>query len=299
MGVEDFNYPELKQLEANLDTLKIPNHIATFDGDHRWASSKLLTEAVEWMELQAMRLGRQKRDQAFVDALWNQRLENAREAETNSNQYAEYLNYKMLAGDFAGLKIVEEYEKRAATLSQSRAVRQAIRREQEQLREQQEIAERVINMGGRLLAEPTSRAIALKELKTTVEGLLKKSRAANENNDRLVVRRALFQVSAQTFEAALYNYLPGRQYNLAIVNLLVAEEVTTDLARIPFELARAYALNGEKKPALAALRRAIEKGLTDVTIIENQKDLDSLRAELEYKSILTRATKEKVPVHQP
>lgn len=286
VGVDDFNYPELKRLEDKLSALKIPNHIATFEGEHRWASSQLLMEAAEWMELQAMRAGRRVRDDALIEALWKKRVEQTGAVVAAGNAYEAYVSYAALAADFKDLKDVGEFEKKATTLNETKEVKQGLRKEQEQLREQQDIADRLIHLGARLLAEPSHRAAARNELKTAVEGLRKRAQTARDSSESLVVRRALQQVSAQTFEAALYNYLPNRQYEVAIANLLVAEEVTPGLVRIPYELARAYALSGDKKMALEALRRAIEKGLTDPTIIENQKDFDGLRNENEYKVIV-------------
>lgn len=38
---------------------------------------------------------------------------------------------------------------------------------------------------------------------------------------------------------------------------------------------------------IEALRLAVEKGLSDPTIIESQKDFDALRSEREFKAIVT------------
>jgi tetratricopeptide (TPR) repeat protein len=246
------------------------------------------------MEVQAMRTGRRERDDALVEAVLQKRLARARAAEAAKKSYEAYMAYAALAADFKSLKDVAEYEKRAARLRESKEVRQALKSEQEQLTKQLELAQQVINLGSKLLNEPASRSNALQEMRAEIAELREKSKATEDTPERRVARRALHQVLAQTYEAALYNYLPLGEYEVAIVNFEVAEEVAPKNWGVPYNLARAYALRGEKKKALESLRRAVEKGFADAAAIENQKDFVSLQAEDEFKSII-KALKEAKP----
>ena len=63
-GTEDFNYLEMRHVDRELTT---PHHLAIFEGGHVWLSSELATDAVEWMEIQAMKAGRKPRDEAEID----------------------------------------------------------------------------------------------------------------------------------------------------------------------------------------------------------------------------------------
>lgn len=294
VGMDDFNYPELSKLDATLASLNLPHHVATFDGRHQWASSELLTEAVEWMELQAMRAHRRERDEALVETLLKRNLERARASEAAKKFYEAYTEYVSLAADFRSLKNISEYEKKAAALKEMKEVRQALKSEQEQLTKQLELAQQLINLGGKLLSDPSERGDAMKEMRTIIAGLREKAQAKEDSTERHVARRALSQVLAQTYEAATLNYHPSGQYDLAIVNLEVAEEVLPKGAQIPYEMARAYAMRGEKKKAIESLKRAVEKGFPDSSAIENQPDFASLRAEEEFKTIV-KSLKEKPP----
>ena len=55
-----------------------------------------------------------------------------------------------------------------------------------------------------------------------------------------------------------------------------------------YNLAAAYALWGEKREALKNLSLAVEKGFQDLEFLENDRDIDSLRATEEYKTLLDR-----------
>ena len=62
-GTEDFNYLEMRLLDRSLTT---SHHVAIFEGGHTWLSSELAMEAVEWMEIQAMKSGRSPRNDRSV-----------------------------------------------------------------------------------------------------------------------------------------------------------------------------------------------------------------------------------------
>ena len=72
-GTEDFNNLEMRQLDHELAS---PHRVVVFEGGHTWLSSELAIQAVEWMELQAMKSGRRPREVALM-----QQILAAREAE--------------------------------------------------------------------------------------------------------------------------------------------------------------------------------------------------------------------------
>lgn len=286
VGTEDFNYPELRRLDDTLESLGIPHRTRIFDGDHDWASPQLLTDAIEWMEVQAMREGRRELDSALIEALWSKEIALVREAEASDSAFESYVAYSMIAADFARLKDVKEYESKALALKESKDVKQAIKAERARLQLQIETSTRIISLSSRLLTDPLDRPNLMSEIRSLVRDLRKTATAKEDSADRRVARRILSQVSAETFEAAMYTYIPSQNYAVAGVNLEIAEEVTPDYPRIPFVLARVYALTGEKKKAIEALRRAVAKGFKNAGAIESEKDFASLRGEEEYKAII-------------
>src|SRR5207248_9970489 len=54
-GTEDFNYIEMRQLDRKLTS---PHHLAIFNGGHTLPPDEIALEAIEWMELAAMKSGR-------------------------------------------------------------------------------------------------------------------------------------------------------------------------------------------------------------------------------------------------
>jgi hypothetical protein len=56
---ENFNLMEMRQLDRGLTS---PHRVVVFEGGHVWLSSELAVQAVEWMELEAMKSGRKPTD---------------------------------------------------------------------------------------------------------------------------------------------------------------------------------------------------------------------------------------------
>ncbi len=287
VGFGDYNYPEMVRLNDQLDGLGLPHRIEFFDGVHQWASPELLVAAVEWMELQAMRSGRRARDDAFIEMLWNRDLEKARADEAAGKIFEAHRGYLALASDYRLLKNVAEYEKKATSIRQTKAFKDAVVAEQRQLQTQDETAAQIISLGAVLLSEPARRAETMRELRMLIEGVRRIAEGPSDTGERRAAKRALLQVLGQTFEAALYNYRPNKQYEIAIINLQVAEEVSPQNASVSFELSRIYALTEDKAKALDALKRAVAKGVSSWTLIEGQNDFDSIRSDGEFKAIVS------------
>ena len=69
-GTEDFNYIELRMLDRALTT---PHRVVIFEGGHTLPPDAVALEAIEWLELQAMKSGRRTRDEALIDRLFDKR----------------------------------------------------------------------------------------------------------------------------------------------------------------------------------------------------------------------------------
>src|SRR5205085_5918419 len=126
-GVDDFNYAEVKTLDATLARLGAVHRFESFEGGHAWLTPALAASAVEWMELQALKAGLRPKDEAFAAGVWERRLSETRQLEAESKLYATYRAYESLVADFRGLRETAEADGRLATLSASKEVKAALR----------------------------------------------------------------------------------------------------------------------------------------------------------------------------
>jgi len=83
-------------------------------------------------------------------------------------------------------------------------------------------------------------------------------------------------------------YLGRKQYDRAIPFLREATRLKPDYVEAFYNLACAHALKGEKEPAMQALRQAVRKGLRDPRILEGDPDLEMLKNDPGFQSLMRR-----------
>jgi dienelactone hydrolase len=122
-GTDDFNYIEMKQLDRRLTS---PHALAIFAGGHTLPPDEVALEAIEWMELQAMKGGRKPKDEALVDRLLEKRR---RRIAASTDPAATVHLLEALVQDFKGLRDVEAEAGRAKELARQPDVKKALARE--------------------------------------------------------------------------------------------------------------------------------------------------------------------------
>ena len=116
-GTDDFNHLEMRRLDRELTT---PHRLVIFNGGHVWLSNELALQAVEWMELQAMKAGLKSRNVTEIDRLFA-----LREVSTGTGS-ADAETFRALEAtvdDFEGLRDVSALARRAAELGRNKSIR--------------------------------------------------------------------------------------------------------------------------------------------------------------------------------
>jgi predicted esterase len=296
-GVDDFNYPELKSLEEPLEKAGIVHRVQTFDGRHEWPPVSIATAAVEWMELQAMKSGKRPRDDRFINAMWQQLLNQARTLEDAKKYLEAYQLYFDLAERFKGLRDVAEIETKVNQLGDSREVKAAVREEQAEIKKQRELESRLNTLiagrdGGDRINESEEEFDSKNLLPKILNDLRKDSKASDDSTQRRVARRVLDGLFVGLIEQGTSLLQTEKNYSQSIKPLKLATEVNPDRPGVLFYLAWAYAANRDKKKSLQALNTAVDKGFSDADLITTNKAFDSLRNDPEYQRIMARLRKQ-------
>lgn len=181
-GTEDFNYLEMRQMDRDLKT---PHHLAIFEGGHMWLSAELATEAVEWMEIQAMKTGRKPLDRAEVDSIFAARV--AKDEDS-------YAAVKAIAEDFAGLEDVAAYITRAAALAADKRVRDGMKQDRERENTEMRTSQVILGEEARL-ADSSQRNDALKQLRQRWKSLAETANGPTDTPERRMARRVLSGMS--------------------------------------------------------------------------------------------------------
>jgi hypothetical protein len=180
-GTEDFNNFEMHQLDHDVKT---PHRVVVFEGTHEWLPSQLALQAVEWMELQAMKTGRRTRDKAEVNEILAERVA---DADSQKDSYQAWLILSHLAEDFRGLADVSKYTARANALAQRQDVLSAQDQERAEMQREIKLNEEIMNLEIGLDGDKVARAASLLHLENRLIDLKKQADAPNDSPGRRVV----------------------------------------------------------------------------------------------------------------
>ena len=296
-GVDDFNYPELKNLQESLTKAGIIHRVQTFEGRHEWPPISVATAAVEWMELHAMKAGKRSRDDGFINAMWQQLITSARTLEESKKYNEAYQLYVDLAQSFKGMRDVAEIETKVNQLAGSREVKAAIREEQAQIKKQRELESRLNTLiagrdGGASSNQSEDGFDPGNLLPKILNDLRKQSKASEDSTQRRIARRVLDGLFVSLVEQGTGLLQTEKKYSESIKPFKLATEVNPDRPGVYFYLAWAYAAEGNKKKSLQLLNTAVEKGFSDAAMITTNKAFDSIRNDPEYQQIMARLKKQ-------
>jgi predicted esterase len=293
VGDRDFNYYEMNDLDAALTAVAVPHRIEHFAGTHAWPPAELATQAVAWMEVQAMKAGKRPKDAALVEAQWSADRARA-QAQATSHPADALHTWKAMAADYAGLRDVAEAEREAAALAASPACQKELREREERDRRDKKI----LADGPAILARanPGNEPVTVAQIAAQLKIPELKARAASADaEESLAAKRILNTYLGQTRFYLPQTYREHKEYDRAIFMLSVGAEILPDDPWTWVEIARFHALKGKAghKKALEALHTAADKGLADARLLTEGNDFAALRQEEEFRQVLAQVERRK------
>lgn len=187
-GTEDFNYLEMRQLDRRLTS---PHRLAIFTGGHTLPPETVATEAIEWLELQAMIARIRPRDDSLIDRL----LEKRRRAIDSADGVATVHQLQAFITDFKGLREVSPEETRVATLAKVSDIRKALAREPNDDAAEQRVLDEVFELEQRL-KDSDLRFESLNRLRKRLEQVSHAATESAASPERDRARRVLSAVGA-------------------------------------------------------------------------------------------------------
>ncbi|HEV2844802.1 MAG TPA: hypothetical protein VG477_08150, partial [Thermoanaerobaculia bacterium] len=285
VGDKDFNYYEMLDTEARLAAAGLPHRIEVFDGSHQWPPDPLVTRALGWLELQAMKKGTREKDPALIGALWSEDLARSRSLEAEGKLWRSWREYRAAESTFAGLRDVSEAAKKVSELAAQPALQRDLKEREARDRRDREYLERAPRVFNAVPTElrPETLSTLLSDLK--IPDLQRKAKS-QDAEERLSAERLLYAVYIQTGLYLPRSFMEKKQWDRAILFLQAAAAIQPDSPRIPYRLATAWAGKGNRKNALESLRKALEMKGTDRAEIESDPALAPVREDPEYRKLL-------------
>ncbi|MEM8907289.1 MAG: hypothetical protein AAGD05_05530 [Bacteroidota bacterium] len=282
VGDRDMNYQEMHKMEAQLQDWHFATRLRIFPAGHQWPSPDLLTEALEWMECQAMTSRKIPRDTALIDRQKTRLLQQIQTQKQNENWVALGRHYQYFLKEFP--------EDQTTGIAQAWKALSTSTVYQEAVDTWEQAKTHEMNQRG-IYRKEIRRVARQKSMTDSIrwwwKGTLADLRKQEGNAPLWESQRAartLNMISAQSIETA-WVHLSKNEYNPAIQLLKLWKMVHPDRPWPDYQLARAQALNGQKKAAIKSLKRALEKGLDKKALIRDAA-FDSLRSAKKFKKLL-------------
>lgn len=186
-GTDDFNHLEMRRFDRALTT---PHRLVIFNGGHVWPSSELAMQALEWMELHAMRSGLKPRNEALIDRMLASRIAGAGTAGDKDT----YRALRAIAEDFEGIRDVSAIARRAAELERDKGVRAALDKENDDDRREENLLRSIGSLSERLSSG--DRLAVLGQLRQRWSELSTQAKIAVDSPERQLARRVMAALSA-------------------------------------------------------------------------------------------------------
>ncbi|GAA4361970.1 hypothetical protein GCM10023185_29430 [Hymenobacter saemangeumensis] len=283
VGLDDSNYGEMLELRAQWRGQHTPHTLLVFDGGHDWPPASTFGQALEWLELQASKAGQRDKQPDGLTAYFQKRLAAARAI---AEPLAAWEAYEQLRTDFAGLLDVAAAREGAEALARKPELQRARQQQRTILQRDsswQRETGRAYYQALATRAQPGTApdAAGWRSRAAAVQQLRQSSNPAEQHlgNRQLHFLRLLFDSQG---EAALAN----QDFWAAVTTFRLWTLVEPGSAAPYYQLAAAYALEGQSARAFKALEQARTQGFSSRAELERNPAFRSLRVDKRYQKLL-------------
>lgn len=262
VGFDDFNFVEMRELQKRLDEAGTPSVFETFEGGHEWPPEEVCEKALAWFRLRAMIGDALEREEKFLDAQLASRLGEAARRFERGQHLDAYESYLAVVRDFQGRRDVRAAAEQVERLKNSREVKGEIRAESELARRQAQAASEIRSLWT-TRPDDDEQPSPRRDARARLADWRRKGALAEDSAERRLARRILSELLIGAYEEANGAVARRKDYGAAASALELARGVEPKDANLAYELARLYALGGQKRRALETLEEAVELGFKD------------------------------------
>ncbi len=285
VGDKDMNYLEMHDLEKKLLGLGMPACLRIFPAGHQWPPASVISDALAWLELQAMEKSLLENDPAFVQKQFEKMAQQAQKLRSAEDWTEAARFYQYLSQDFPQHPDLATYQKEQQTLLASKNYQKAKKlwdKNKEKEEGEREIFlkafDKIIFSSGNM---PDSIRSWWKQELNSLNSLSKSKKQANS----LMAFRLLNMITATCIEWG-QGRMALNQYSTA-ASLYDIWGLAQPESRFPFYWqARAYALDGRASDAYKALEKAVKLGMSRRDVVEKDPAFSGMREEQRFQGLL-------------
>jgi len=284
VGNRDMNYLEMLDMEDFMTSLGLSNSLRIFEGGHRWPPSEKILDAVEWIELEAMKSELQPIDSGFIEMLFAKRKQQTNALIKNGDLVETMHQYKSIIRTFKGVYDIAETEQNIQLLAKNKTFKKEFRSVEKS---------RALEIEYR--SEIRLAALQLQILNPVPDSLhqwwslrikrLRRMEAKESLSQQLMAARLINMISALSIEWSQREIEKMRFYN-ALELIKIGVELNPDSYYYYYKMAIIEILNNNNNAAIQSLQIAVENGL-DLNWLRSP-DFDQVRDSDQFKKLTSK-----------
>ena len=296
VGTADYNYQEMANLDKLLDKAGVTHLIKVFEGPHIWPPEDLCLQAIQWLELQAVKQEKAAADEERLREIFSEERARAEDLEKEGKIMMAASAYQSILDLFPGPASTAGIGQSLLRLQKTKYYKKFPKMEKKRMDKELTVVGNFFRVLGFIQHSPLTKLNGQQLLFRLKVGSLKKMARRKDIYERGLGKRQLYNLSVQARNLA-DKFHQSKEYLKAILMYKIALEAgiespyrSLDL----YNLACANARAGQKKNALKNLELAADEGFKRFESLETEADLDSIRAEPEFAKIAAKIKQNQV-----
>ncbi len=273
VGLNDFNYQEMKTLDKAMTENDFTNQLLTFDGGHEWPPQEVLAKAIEWLDLMNMKKGELAIDDNLVRDYTASYADTINNALMKGENLKAYQFYNILLKDLDGLYDISDYQKSYNALLKNPTIKEGLNLEKAEKEKEHNDQENILN---------NFKSNSFAKIKEEINHL-KKNAAQSHVNKRLL---GFIGMLSYLYTEQAVNSQNISAYNGFIDIYELVEPHNPDMEC--FKACQAM-MESKKDLAMEHLQKAINYGFHDFRKLENIGYFQELRTLPEFDILVQKA----------
>lgn len=286
VGDKDMNYQEMNELSLLLTKSGIRSYFLVFNGGHEWPSAKNLEFTLGWIELQMMRKGVIEKRDDFLNDFIMKMIAIAKESETRSDFAASEKYYSYVFRDFPESPIVAELLVNQKKIEKSDSYRKAIRN-RERIHGEESLKREMYQKAFSDIAVKNELADSTVTWWKTEINSLNSRASSNRNSDSLMAHRLINMITVASIEYG-NSFVTTGSYKAAAEFYKIWTICEPGRKNSWYNLARAYAFDGQKDNAISALEKSIRYGLNKKELLINDSAFINILKDKRFERLISK-----------
>lgn len=278
VGVEDFNFLELKTLDKQMKKLGFPHLLTNTKKGHAWPNEKTLRTTVEWFEIQAMKRGDIPVNDNLIRNFSQNKADSINDLVLKGKVYDAKKLYEQFLYTLEGLYDITEYQKSYEVLLKNPDIKNQEAEIETSAKAEIEKQQQYINLFKQQTFKQLLSEIDVLKSDIQIKNELKKTRAKRLLN-YMGMLSYIFSEGA----------LKDSDLKMAVEYLNIYKKVESDNPDCYFFEACVFANKNMNKKALESLKKSTELGFFDTSKLKGEKCFSKFNKLVEFENIIAKA----------